>query len=362
MENMKVAIVTCYKQPDYVRSVTLRQAVAAQKDTESIVIKNSHTGMLRYPEVLWKLLKVRFGQKPDVYVITFRAYELLPFLLLIAGRKPILYDEFINPILVVREHQSQKTGLVKSLMSSWQFFGKFYYWLIRGCRFILTDTQAHAEYSAALSGIKLEKYKALPVSTDESLFKPTEAKDHGTAFRVFFYGNMVPLHGLTYIVETSRLLRSYPDIEFLLVGGDDKAKRLVAQAKADGANIRHRKWVPFDQLPALINEADVCLGGPFGGTTQSDVVVTGKSYQFLASAKATVIGRATATTEHFKDKENCLLVDQANPPALADALVWAYRHRRQLPTIGKHGWQTYEQYFSNQALGKQVGAILDQLR
>lgn len=361
MESMKVAVVTCYKQPDYIRAVTLRRAVAAQKDIEPVVIKNTHTGVLRYAEVLWKVLKVRFSQKPDAYLITFRAYELLPFLLMIAGRKPVLYDEFINPILVVREHQSQKTGAVKAMMSTWQIFAKFYYWLIHSCRFILTDTQAHADYSAALSGISLKKYKALPVSTNEELFKPTESKSHGTAFRVFFYGNMVPLHGLTYIIETARLLRSYPDIELLLIGGDEKAKRLVEQARSDGANLRHRKWVDFDQLPALIHEADICLGGPFGGTTQSDVVVTGKTYQFLASAKATIIGKGKATKDHFKDKENCLLVDQANPPALADMLVWAYRHRRDLPTIGKKGRQTYDEYFSIKALTKQVGAILDQL-
>ena len=44
----KVCVITCYKQPDYVRAVTLRAAVVANPGAKLLVVKNSHKGALRY--------------------------------------------------------------------------------------------------------------------------------------------------------------------------------------------------------------------------------------------------------------------------------------------------------------------------
>ncbi|HEX4662338.1 MAG TPA: glycosyltransferase [Candidatus Saccharimonadales bacterium] len=357
---MKVVIITCYKQPDYVRAKTLRRGLATNKDVELIVVKNTQTGILKYPEVLWKLLKVRLQQQPDVYLLTFRGYEMLPFTLLLAGRKPVIYDEFINPVLVVNEHRSQKTGVVKAAMSVWSIFGSFYYWLIRNCALILTDTQAHAEYTSQHSGIAPARYRAIPVSTDEELFKPRSTPALHSDFQIFYYGNMLPLHGLTYVLQAAMKLQAYPDISFVLIGGDTATERQVREASENGAHITYKKWVPFNELPQIIHQSDLCLGGPFGNTTQSQVVVTGKTYQFLAAGVPTLVGK-TLSSAAFVNKDNCLVVPQGDSQALADTIVWAYRHRRNLPAIGTRGRATYQQLFSNKAVAADLKQILDQL-
>ena len=49
-----------------------------------------------------KTWRARRQQKPDVYLLTFRGYEMLPFYaLLIAGSQPVVFDEWINPLEVV---------------------------------------------------------------------------------------------------------------------------------------------------------------------------------------------------------------------------------------------------------------------
>ena len=88
---MKIAVITCYFDPDYVRSRTIRSAVRSYPGAQLLVVKNSHKGLLRYPEVVWKLIQLRRRQNPDVYILTFRGQELLPFVLLIAGLRPVIF-------------------------------------------------------------------------------------------------------------------------------------------------------------------------------------------------------------------------------------------------------------------------------
>src|SRR6476620_60243 len=120
---MKVAIITCYNQPDYVRAKTLRAAATLIKDIEVIEIKNSQTGVLRYLEIIWKVAKSRYRDKPDVYLLTFRGYEVLLPIRLISLGKPLIYDEFINPIewVVLEKRQveaNQRSGKAYATMIS----------------------------------------------------------------------------------------------------------------------------------------------------------------------------------------------------------------------------------------------------
>jgi len=353
---MKVAIVTCYRDPEYVRAQTLRAGVIAQPDTEAIIVKNKFTGWWRYTEVITKLAVARLRHNPDIYLLTFRGYEILPFVLLIAGRRPVIFDEFINLIeWTVYEHRKiRQTGWPAKMLAG------YYNHLLKRCRYILADTPEHAAYSSRLSKIDLSRYQAIPVSTNEQLFKPAElrpARKSSSPFQVFYYGNMLPLHGLQYVLQAAIMLKDRP-IEFLLIGGKAKTRQAIAEAQASGSHITHKSWVEFESLPSYIAAADLCLGGPFGDTPQAQFVITGKTYQFLASAAPTVIGQTKAAAL-FKDKDNCLLVPLANAAALAEAITWAQAHDKELALIGENGRKLYEREFSQAVIAEQLGTILN---
>ncbi|MCK9540296.1 hypothetical protein, partial [Dokdonella sp.] len=156
---MKLCIITCYNQPDYIRARTLRAAAAEIEGVEALVVKNSRTGLLRYPEVFWRLLKTRLKDRPDAYLLTFRGYEmLLPVRLLSIG-KPLIYDEFINPIEWV-SYEHKKIGKYNPLTGLlW-----LYYRLLLACTsLILTDTESHADLSAGMMKVRRDKFLTLPV-------------------------------------------------------------------------------------------------------------------------------------------------------------------------------------------------------
>ena len=107
----KIAVITCYPDPDYVRARALRQALQALPDLDVLVIKNKSRGIKRYFEVIAQIIATRVTKRPDVYLLTFRGYELIPLLQILAWPKPIIFDEFINLYeWAVEEHHKVRQG------------------------------------------------------------------------------------------------------------------------------------------------------------------------------------------------------------------------------------------------------------
>ena len=370
---MKMCIITSYSQPDYIRAKTLRAAVNTLEDVEVIVTKNSHTGLLRYFEVFWKVLKLRFAANPDMYLLTFRGYEMLVPIRLISLGKTLIYDEFVNPIewvalekrqVEAKQNSGKMYANVVTLFSklvifvvSSEFFKWFYRLLVNSVDLVLADTDSHAKASAEITGVKRSKIMGIHVGTDEATFKAspsTEGKNK--EFTVFYYGNMLPLHGLDYVIEAARAMKDEA-IKFVLVGGNSKVAKNVATATKSGANIEYHEWVKFEKLPAMMQQADLCLAGPFGNTFQAQYVITGKAYQYLAMGRPTLIGD-NEESHHFTNKKNVLIVPQADTDALVDTLRWAMQNKEELATIGSEGRKLYEEKFSLPHIAEQLQAAL----
>ncbi|MEP7205130.1 MAG: glycosyltransferase [Candidatus Saccharibacteria bacterium] len=344
-----ICIVTCYRQPDYVRAATLRRGLKdSDVFSEVIIIKNSHLNFLRYLEVCTALVKVRLFKNPDAYLITFRGYEILPFVLLIGAGKKIIYDELTNPVeWFVYEHKY----LVGPLALLGTLLRISYSAMMKMTTAVIADTRSHALYSSQLMSVEIDKYFTIPVGTDETMFKPIAPtpRQGSRPFRVLYYGSMLPLHGVSYVLEAAVALAHNRDIEFHVVGGKQAVAKLVASSRAQGAHVKYESWVQYQKLPQLLADSDLCLAGPFGDTVQSQFVVTGKTYQFLASGRPAVIGQ-NQETRQFVDKQNVLSVPQADSAALVGAIKWASRHPKQLRQIADNGRKLYERDFSSRPL------------
>lgn len=350
-----VCLVTCYKDPYYVRIKTLEAGLIANNVKLSIA-RNRQRGVLRYAEVILKLIRVRLTINPDIYFVTFRGYEILPFVLLIGIGKKVVFDEFINLIeWTVYEHNRLKRGsLVTRLIS-------FVYWLfLKKTAKIITDTNSHSKYSAELMNLPIGKYQVIPVGTDEEVFKGIrQSRKNDSRFRVLYYGSMLPLHGIGYVIQSAIGLKDY-NIDFILIGGGVKLQHDVNAAISKGANIKYKKWVPYTELPQVIGDANICLGGPFGNTIQSQFVVTGKTIQFLRMGKPVIVGRNKESIV-FDDKVNALIVDQASPKSLSDAIMWSYRNLEKTKEIGNNGMKLYDTYFSSQVVSRDIAKLLDSI-
>lgn len=353
-QTKKVCVITCYAQPDYIRARTIRAGLRLLPDVEVVVVKNTHTGFLRYGEVVLKLIKTRFTKNPDIYILTFRGYEMLPIVRVITLGKKLVFDEFVNLIehTVYEHHKLKEGGLATVILQA-----GYRFWL-KTADIILADTPSHADYSSELMKISREKYVPLIVSTDEETFDVSKDKNAPhDELRVFFYGlYMLPLHGLDVMLDAMRLLKN-ENVTLHIIGGKARTAEEIHAAHREGVHVTYQQHVPYDDLVNYVHDADIVLGGPFGDTVQSQFVIGGKVFQFLRSGKPTIVG-INEESGIFTDKKDALVIPQGNPQALADALKWAKAHPKELAGIGEAGRKLYEAKLSNKVLAEQLRALL----
>ena len=355
----KTCIIICYKYIDYVRGNVLTSSFKQIDNISIFQIKNKKKNLLRYIEVLGCLVWTRLRYGPDIYVLTFRGYEILPFVRLITAGKPLIYDEFINPIeWLVFEHKIFKEKSLPSKCITW-----FYRLLLKSVSRILTDTKIHADYSANLMRINQKKYLSIPVGADESIFNQSNDASSNEQrneqnFEIFYYGSMLPLHGLKVVIDTALSLKSIPDIKFRIVGGSKATELQIKTAKKTGANISYQSWVELRNIVKMAKQANVCLGGPFGGTIQANNIITGKTYQFFALGCPTIIGDNDANNGTFVDKINCIIVERNSVQSLREGILWSYKNRKSLHKISENARKTFQNEFSYKAISKLLEGVL----
>lgn len=355
---IKVSYVLSYRSPNYVRTRALTQALRRISNITLSEAINTSPTILRYLQTLYRLLKLRIAINPDCYILGFRGYELFwPVRLITLGKRLIL-DHMVSPYdSLVNERKSiKKGGLTDKVVYLYEKS------VLRSADAILTDTPEHGEYLTELFPGISGKIHAIYVGTDENLFVKLGSTPPSAGrkpyFEVFFYGTFLPLHGIDVILKAAAAVRDKP-IRFTLIGGRGKDIRgfveLMNQLKLD--NIVYKEWVDYEMLPKMIAEADLCLGGPFGNSGQGKRVITGKTFQFLAMGKPTVVGKICGN-HGFEDKRNCLLVSQGNEQELADAILWGFENPDKLYAIGQRAWELYMVAFSIDTIVKSLRPLI----
>jgi glycosyltransferase involved in cell wall biosynthesis len=150
-----------------------------------------------------------------------------------------------------------------------------------------------------------------------------------------------------YIVEAAKLLKDEPDIEFHIIGEGITYSSVRKSAASMGVDrLFFQAAVPYVELPAAIAQASVCLGGPFGATSKARRVIAGKTFQFLAMAKPTIVGDSPANREVFTHGEDVLMCRMADARALADAILTFKQDALLREHVAQRGYEHCQMQFS----------------
>ncbi|MBI2636112.1 glycosyltransferase [Candidatus Peregrinibacteria bacterium] len=174
---------------------------------------------------------------------------------------------------------------------------------------VLIDTEAHRRFLIEKFHLNPARVRAVYLQARNDLFYPirnhkSEIRDR---FEVFFYGTVIPLQGIEYILDAARILeeRSAP-VHFSMVGSE-KLKRMVEESGRK--NIAAGAFVPMEKLPDMIRSADLCLG-IFGTSGKARRVIPHKVVDAIACGVHVLTADTPAIRERYA---NCPLVHLTRP-------------------------------------------------
>lgn len=249
------------------------------------------------------------------------------------ANKPIFFDAFTS--LYDSMVSDRKAARLNSLEAK-------YYWFLDwlSCRLadrIIIDTQAHIDYFVENFKAKPEKFIRVFVGTDDRIMKPQEKQKTDNYFSVYFYGSCIPLQGVKYILEATKILEK-ENIRFNIIGS-----RIKKTFKEYGlANVNFINNVPYEKLPQYLGEADICLG-VFGDTDKARRVIPNKVFDALALGQPVLTGASPAVRELLTDRENALFCRLADSKNLAEKILELKNDANLREKIAKNGYKLFSE-------------------
>jgi glycosyltransferase involved in cell wall biosynthesis len=213
---------------------------------------------------------------------------------------------------------------------------------------VVADTDADGRFFGRLTRTDVE---VCFVGAEERLFQPAWAPPPEPV--VLFVGKLIPLQGVDVILEAARRL---PELRFRLVGSGQLEPLLGSRP----ANVDHRPWIPYEELPAVFQEAG-CALGIFGTTDKAQRVIPNKAFQAIACATPLVTADTPASRELLVDGESALLVPTGDPDALAAAITRLVADPGLASRLSTGGRAAYEQRASEAVLGERWRSLLERL-
>ncbi len=361
---MKIAAVTCHKDPDSIRAQNLRAGLKADKRVKLRVVKNHYPGLLRYPEVVWQLINLRLHQNPAAYLVTYKSLAILPFVLWLAGERPVVFDEYSVPLQLTDSDLPTRDTKGATKYFLLQFAKPLYRRLLRHCRYILAGSEAQAELSARNNHLNLRQYCAVPLGADEEYFKPSKLIKNELSslpFQVYYSAQATDTTELEMVLKVAEGLKTETDIEFVIVDGGRPVARAIALYQGQGAHVTHKPSLQIKERADLMNRSALVMAGPLGPGQASKYLVSAVAYASLASGVAAVVSRNPVSEALLTDKEDCLMIEGGSQDDLFQVISWAHQHREEIVDIGRNGRKQYERNLSVSCINSDITEVVDEL-
>lgn len=309
-----------------------------------------------YPRLLWRLAR---APRPDLLLIGYPGI-LDAYLAAFVGRIrgiPVVWDVFISVYDTVVEDRRM---LSPSSLAA-RVLRRIERNALRYVNLAFMDTQAHARRVELLFQLPPHSCGAVWVGTETEHFggdRQLVPRESEAPLKILFYGQFIPLHGISTIIEAARITSDLP-VEWTLIGRGqeaDKIRHLLAVKPLP--KVQWINWVDYDQLRHWIAAADICLG-IFGDSQKAASVIPNKVFQIIAAGRPLITRDSPAIREWLEHRPRCIyLVPAANPSELANAVREHLAGGSWRNGISCH--QEFEAMIDHKAIGTQFLELLQQ--
>lgn len=351
----KKKIRVCYvagREASYSRTRTMLYGLKAA-GFEVVTCLPPDRSFKNYPKVVWQFLCKKRGC--DLIVVGFYGQLLLPIVWLLT-RKPILFDVYISTFGTMIHDRGK--GSSNSLLAK-------LFWLsdvvsMRLATRIIIETRHHIGQYAQMFRVPEDKFRHIFLATDPKVIHPRQATTSNGKFLVHFHGEYAPFHGVKYILQAADRLRD-ENVQFQIIGTGityEEDMRLARDLKLQNCKFIDR--VPYEQLADHMSRADCCLGF-FGENPRTLRVFTNKVVEALAVAKPLISTKNEPVQELLTDGESALLVERANPAAIAKAVIRLRDDADLRERIAKRGHELFLQNCTLDVFSSKVKIIIEEI-
>lgn len=268
-----------------------------------------------YPGLIWSFLR---APRPDVIVVGYLGHLdvllLRPFAFL--RRTPIVWDAFLSlyDTVVTDRGMASPRHPAALALQAWE-------WLAcRAADRVVLDTEAQADFFRTFYHLETNRVTSALVGVEAAVFPPAPPRSRDGRATVLFYGQFIPLHGISTIVEAARKSGDR-EIDWVIIGKGQQAEDVRKMLQQDPpASLEWVEWAPYAELAHRIARADVCLG-VFGESEKAGRVIPNKVFQILSAGRPLVTREGPGIRELIPDDAPGIeLVPPSDPVALLAAV------------------------------------------
>ncbi len=343
-------IIICFfgiYRPEYSRNRALVSGLK-QNGVEVIECRTELNGIKKYFDLIKKHWKIR--KDYDVLFVAFPGWHSM-ILAKFLTRKPIIFDAFVSMYdSTVFDRKSIKEHSLKAK----------YFWFIDWLACVLADkvildTNEHIKYFVSEFGVKKEKFERIFVGSFAETFALPKNVKKNNKFIISFYGFLIPLQGIKYVLESADILKNNKDIRFNIIGTKIKSK----YKDKEFSNVNFLDDLPYRELIELMNFSDICLG-IFGDTGKTQRVIPNKVYDCAALKKPVITADTPAIRELFSEND-LMFIPAANSKKLSEAVLSLKNNPEKMEKLAENSYNKFIQNAKIHILGEQLKKIAEKL-
>ncbi len=223
---------------------------------------------------------------------------------------------------------------------------------------ILATTEEIRHFWSKLFSLPLGRFSVLPVGGELVTHVCRDDPGKGDRFRVTYWGNFLPQHGLECVVGAAKILEKNTDIFFVMIGSGFARKNIrELSKKMKLPNVKFTGRLPGTKFTEEISRADVVLG-LFRKGGKASRSIGNKVFEGFALKKPVITGSYPAIRRCFSHKETLYMVEPENPNELAKGILELKNNPVLRQEIAQNGYECLRRDFSEQKIGERLKDIL----
>jgi len=210
--------------------------------------------------------------------------------------------------------------------------------------FAVTQQQKETFVARGANGDKITVVLNVPDPRLWEQFVPatTTPKEH---FTLICHGAIEERYGHDTMLQAVEWVRAQiPNLRLRILGNGSYRDEFVAQIKARGleTTVQYLGWVPLQQMVEELYNADVGIVAQ-KSSPYSNLVHTGKMYDFLAFGKPVLASRLGAVRAYFDEDALCFF-EPGDAESLAKGILDLYQYPDRRQVLVENSQRLYLQY------------------